>query len=118
MERETVKLKLDISGADIILVSALTGGEVMDIEAAPLGQETQTTHKGVTINGAMAYKLRLKKLIEMIVVSINGVTDKAAVWQAVKDLPGPDYMQLIRMVNDINSGLPLETQKKNSAEIL
>lgn len=112
MEKQTKTVKLTKTAAEVVLVCELTGGDIMDLEASGMGSDMRADQRGVRIDAASAYKLRLKKLVELIVVSFNGNKDRDFCWNSVRNLPRADYDQLMQEINLINSGADPEGEKK------
>lgn len=106
MERETKKITTP-SGREIDIKTYLTGREANQIKQVMLGEMTMDVETGTPsaeISGAFMIDQE-KKLIEILVVSIDGDRgDKpGAITEKILDLRNEDYQFIIKAVNEIYS---------------
>lgn len=114
MNRET-KTITTASGIEIVLNSYMTGGEVMDLEAAIASSAEMKLEGGksaMSMKPGDALQKRLKSLIGIVVVSVGGETDKEKVWTAVRDLRAGEYTALMKEIDAIAEGVSTEDEKK------
>lgn len=95
----------------------MDGGEMMELEAAIANSSvgvTGTKKSGVSMsmNAGDAYMSRLKKLVDIIVVSVAGETDKVKIWEAVKSLRGKNYNLVMAELEASAEGLSDDEIKK------
>lgn len=115
MERETINLKTPLKGVEIVAKSYITGGELIEIEAATAsaGVKSVDGKTGeVNMRAEDAYRRRLRKLVDVAIVSISGETEREKVWSAVISLVARDYTWLMAKINQICEGLTIEDEKK------
>lgn len=101
-ETKTVETK---GGHKVVYKSWISGGESNQLSAVWLeDSRVNMTEDGKTkiegFSGSVGFKAE-KKLIEILVVSVNGSTENIV--QAVEDLPLPDYKEILAAL-DIVTG--------------
>jgi hypothetical protein len=112
--RETKTIKT-ATGIEIILNAYMTGGEVMDLESTIASGASMSLEGGkssMSMKPADAIASRLKKIIEMMIVSINGKTEKSEVWTEVRALRSNEYTELMKEIDAIVEGVSPEDAKK------
>lgn len=107
---EIIVVKLS-DNREVQLKPGLTGGDIIDIEASGM-PTVGVENKRASIGTAEVYQLRLKKLVEIIVISFDGETDRRKVWTLVRDMPAKDYQALQKKIDEVAAGLDVEEQKK------
>lgn len=113
-ERKTRTIETSISKVPVVIYTYLTGGEMMDLESfvANSGVRSVDGRSGaVSMNAGSAYIDRLKKLIDLIVVSVGGKTESKEKWEGIRALQGSEYSLLMKAIEAAASGLT-EDEKK------
>lgn len=111
--RETFTLK--VADKEIVLHSYMTGGEQIDLEAVAIdaGVESVDGRSGqIKMRAEDAYRKRLRKLIDIMVVSIAGETDKEKNWSTLKDMKSKDYDFIMAGIERAAAGLSQPEEKK------
>jgi len=113
-ERETRAITTP-SGVAVVINSYMTGGEQMDLEAVAIeaGIDNVDGRSGsVKMNAESAYRKRLRKLVDIMVISVAGESDKEKIWTALKNLKSIDYNFVMKEVETAAAGLtPAEIKK-------
>lgn len=114
MNRE-IKTFTTPSGVEIVLNAYMTGGEVMDLEAAIASSAEMRVDGGkssMSMKTGDVLQKRLKTLIGIVVVSVAGETDKEKIWNAIRDLRSNEYAPLMKEIDAIAEGVSTEDAKK------
>lgn len=111
--RETKKFKTQ-GGNEVEIYTYITGGEAREISNVFLeGMKFKVDQTGATqsneLNANLANKAQ-DKAIEKLVVSIDG--KKENILKEVLNLPNPDFVEVIREIDKIQTGLT-EEKKTN-----
>lgn len=113
----TIKFKLPKSQMEVVMIAELNGGDEMDLQAAGLdGDDSTVSGQNLKVNAGKMYLRRLRKLIEIAIVSISGNDDKTFCWNAVRNLKKSDYNYLITRVN-IMAADNTEEEKKIDGDL-
>lgn len=98
--RETKELKTGVN--TLVVKTYITGGEMNEIEDMLLDKMSLNNTSGKvevqTLNGKMLREQR-NKLIELVVVSVNGVAEN--ILEAVKNLPYDEYKKVTDYVESL-----------------
>lgn len=106
--RETQTFETPVSKTKITINAFMTGGEMMDLEGIAVGSGIKSVdgRSGeITMRAEEAYKKRLRKLVDIMVVSIGEVTGSDAVWSALRNLRGQDYTFAMNAIEASAAGL-------------
>ncbi|MCK9543323.1 MAG: hypothetical protein M0R03_14975 [Novosphingobium sp.] len=106
--RETIIIKTPISNAEVVLKSWITGREKREINNV-LFKDVEFEGQSYRIGGEKLAQLK-DKTIEIVVVSINGVTEN--VLDILLDMRSEDYDYVLSKVDEITSDRASEELKK------
>lgn len=84
MERATQTIKTE-SGAEVTIYSYMTGGELMQFEEITNDPNIKLAERG-------------EKLLGLMVVSVDGETDRVKAVEAVKQLPSYEFSEVIQKI--------------------
>ena len=106
-ERETRKLETPHGKVAVVINAFMTGGEMMDLEGVAVRAGVKSVDKmgEISMNAGDAYERRLRKLVDLMVVSVGEATESQAKWNALRDLRGSDYTFVMKEVEAAASGL-------------
>lgn len=92
MERTTRTIQTE-SGASIVVYDKMTGGDLMDLESAMMGNEIEANRETQTLklNPSDIYKKNLRLLCDFLVVSVNGETDPEKKWSTLRSLEASEW---------------------------
>lgn len=112
-ERETKTLTTPHGKVAVVINTFMTGGEMMDLEGAAVraGVKSVSGAGEISMNAGDAYERRLRKLVDIMVVSVGESTETQAKWNALRDLRGSDYSFVMKEVEAAASGLDDESGK-------
>lgn len=103
-ERETVSFKTS-GGHEIVMNSYITGHESRSIKNIYLSKlEFQQSNHGQSFGGVTGSATieAENKALEVVVVSVNGQSDKIV--DRIMDLPSVDADEIVEKVNEITGG--------------
>lgn len=107
-ERPTITVKAPKAGIDLILNSYMTGGEMIELDAAAIGAgfKNVDSHSGsVNINGEEVYRKRLRKIVDLIVVKAGEDTEKDKIWTTITGLQASDYNIVMKRIDAVAAGI-------------
>lgn len=107
-ERSTRTIKTPLAEIEVVLHDYMTGGEMMDLEAVAVGSGVKSVdgRSGeVQMRADEAYKKRLRKLADVMIVSIGGETDPEKRWTALRALQARDYAFVMKEVEAAAAGI-------------
>ena len=114
IERETKTLETPVGKVKVVINSYMTGGELMDLEGISVGAGIKSVdgRSGqVAMNAESAYSKRLRKLCDVMIVSIGDALEVNARWNALRALRGEDYSFVMREIEAAASGIQEEAGK-------
>lgn len=112
--RATKDLETPIGKVKVVINAFITGGEMMDLEGVAVGAGVKSVdgRSGDVLMAAdKAYKQRLRKLAEIMIVSIGDETDTEKKWIALRNLQGPDYSFVMKEIEKAAAGIPEDEGK-------
>lgn len=107
-ERETLTIETPVSKTPVVIYSYMTGGEMMDLEGIAVGSGIKSVdgRSGeINMNAESAYQKRLRKLADIMIVSIGDAKEPGERWNALRALRGPDYAFVMKAVEASAAGL-------------
>ena len=104
--RETKSISTP-SGKEVVLNAYLLGGDVMELERSVLDASSIDGKGGMSVSAGDAYTKRLDKLVDLVIISIDGKTG-AEKMPALKALRAADYSFVMKEVEAIAQGLSAE----------
>lgn len=107
-ERETIKFETPSQKVPVVLYAYMTGGETMDLQGISVGAGIRSVDGktgAISMNAESAYQKRLRKLVEMIIVSIGEATSSEEKWQALRNLRSQDYNFLMTKIEQVTEGI-------------
>lgn len=107
-ERATRTIETPLAKVKVVINTHITGGEMMDLEGVAIGSGVKSVdgRSGeISMRAEDAYKKRLQKLVEVMIVSIGEETTREKVWIALRNLQGPDYSFVMNEVEKAAAGL-------------
>jgi hypothetical protein len=112
-ERQTKTITTPIEKVEIIINAFMNGGEMMDLEGVAVGAGIKSVDRTgeITMKAEESYKKRLRKLSDIMIVSINGKTEIEERWNALRNLRGQDYKFVMDSVEAAAAGLGSEEGK-------
>lgn len=112
-ERQTKTIKTPVEGVEVIINAFMNGGEMMDLEGVAVGAGIKSVDRTgeITMKAEDSYKKRLRKLADIMIVSINGKIEIDEKWNALRNLHGRDYQFVMKEVENAAAGLGDEEKK-------
>lgn len=107
-ERETRTFETPVDKVKITINAFMTGGEMMDLEGVAVGSGVKSVdgRSGeITMRAEEAYKKRLRKLVDIMVVSVGEIKGLDDNWNAIRALKGQDYSFAMNAIEASASGL-------------
>ena len=106
-ERETRTLETPKGKIKVVINSYMTGGEMMDLEGVAVRAGVKSVDKQgeISMNAGDAYERRLRKLVDLMIVSVGEASESQAKWNALRDLRGSDYSFVMKEVEAAAAGL-------------
>ena len=106
-ERATKTIKTPIEKIEVVINEYMTGGEMMDLEGIAVGAGVKSVDRSgeITMNASEAYTKRLRKLADIMIVSVKGFSDSDEKWKALRTLRAPDYSFVMKEVESAAAGI-------------
>lgn len=112
-ERATRTLETPIEKIPFVIFDYMTGGETMDLEGVAVGAGVKSVDRTgeISMNAGSAYDKRLRKLADIMIVSIGDKTEPGERWNALRNLRSRDYEYVMKQVENAASGIDADTGK-------
>lgn len=93
METSNTTFKAPLSKIEFEMKPFITGQDTIDLEAIGVGgaNRVDSATGEVQYDGETAYKKRLRKLVDIVVVRAGEKTGNQEIWDALVGLPSNDY---------------------------
>lgn len=113
-ERETTTFETPVGKIPVTINTFMTGGEMMDLEGISVGAGIKSVdgRSGeISMNAESAYSKRLRKLVDIMIVSIGEVKEINEKWSALRNLHGRDYAFVMKAVEASAAGITTDEGK-------
>lgn len=107
-ERATKTFETPNDKIKVVINASMNGGEMMDLEEVGVGAGIKSVdgRSGeISMAAGNAYKKRLRKLADIMIVSIGEQTEAEVKWSALRAMSGQDYSFVMQAVEMAASGI-------------
>ncbi|HEY8190912.1 MAG TPA: hypothetical protein VIG74_00705 [Alphaproteobacteria bacterium] len=110
--RETKTITLPVSSTVVVAYTYLTGADQLEIETAIAAAVEVSKAGAADMKAGEAYRGRVKALVDQLVVTVAGETDKAKNWATLQGLRSQDWQEVMTALEKAAAGMTAEEAKK------